>query len=148
MKKVTFLISFLFVIFALHAQNNFAVGKIENGKLILTANADLLCKTLSKNLASQSNINAVFTSVELLKDNTSYLLIFHGDKYKTTFRGIADINLNVVVNPKASCTTSDKDCTKDPNNGCVPTSGQGCACTGCPADAVCTKTCSSVSLLE
>lgn len=147
MKKVKFLIGFLLIFFASHAQDNFKVGKIENGKPVLTVNTDLLSKTLSKNLASQSNINAVFTSVELIKDNTSYLLIFHGDKYKTTFRGTADINLNVVVNPKTSCTTSDKDCTKDPN-GCVPTSGQGCACTGCPADAVCTKTCSSASLLE
>ena len=147
MKKVTFLIGFLFMILALHAQVNLIVGKIENGKPVLTANTDLLCKILSKNLASQSNINAVFTSAELLKDNTTYLLIFHGGKYKTTFRGTADINLNVVVNPKSSCTTTDKDCVKDPN-GCVPTSGLGCACTGCPADAVCTKTCSSLSLLE
>lgn len=147
MKKATFLVGFLFLIFTLHAQDNLAVGKIVNDKPVLTANADLLCKTLSQNLSSQSNIHAAFTSVELLQDNKSYLLIFHGGKYKTTFRGTVDNNFVVVVNPKASCTTSDSGCSKDPN-GCVPTSGQGCACTGCPANATCTKTCSSSSLLE
>ena len=147
MKKGTFILCFIFMFFASKAQDANMIGKIVNGTATLTANADLLCKALSRNLATESNIKEDFRSAELIKRDTSYILVFHGSKYKTTFPVRVD-NFNLVVNPHTSCTTSDRDCVKDPN-GCVPSGGVGqCACSGCPNDAACTKTCTTASLLE
>ena len=146
MKKLTFFISLICMFLALHAQDKNIIGKIENNIPKLTANTDLLCKALSKNLALASNIKEDFTSAELLKYNTYYLLVFRGSKYKTTFRAKAE-NLILMVDPKTSCTTTDTNCSNSP--GCAPSSNVGeCLCTKCPGTATCTKTCSSESLLE
>jgi hypothetical protein len=147
MKKGTFVLYFICMCFSLQAQDANIIGKIVNGKPTLTANADLLCKALSKNLATASNIKEDFKTVELLKSDTSYILVFRGSKYKTTFRASSYNNI-LKVSPKTSCTTSDATCSKDPD-ACVPSGGVGqCACSGCPGNATCTKTCSDTSLLE
>ncbi len=148
MKKLLALFIFYFIVLNLVAQDfDFAIGKLGKTGPVLTIDRNAACAALSKNLLVASNIKETYTTVELMKVNDNYALVFSGAKYKTTF-AVKVIDNNLLAKVKVSCTTTGPTCALD-GYACVPTSDVGsCACTACPNNETCTKTCSSDSLIQ
>lgn len=148
MKKLLALLTFSFFAFNLSAQDfDFAVGKLEKSGPVLTIDKNAACVSLSKNLLEASNIKETYTKVELVKVKDYYALVFSGAKYKTTF-AVKVIDNTMFAKVKVSCTTTGPNCTLD-GHACVPTADVGsCACTACPNNETCTKTCSSENLIQ
>ena len=145
-KKLALVIAVLLAQFSAEAQTtNFKeVGKIEDGKLILTADAKTMCKSLSENLAKISNVTEQFTKVDLVEIDSRYFIVFQGSKWKTTFAVVANEG-KLLANVGVSCSTSDTGCSN--STGCSPSNNVGeCLCTRCPNDATCTKTCTTETL--
>lgn len=149
MKNILVTVIFLLFTLCLTAQDfDFVVGKIENYKPVLTINQDVALKSLSKNLFEASAIKETFTAVSItqVKDD-SYSLVFKGANYRTTF-AVKAIGATLFAKSKVSCTTTGKECIRD-RQACRPTDDVGsCACTACPGEEVCTKTCSSANLIK
>ncbi|MBS1631287.1 MAG: hypothetical protein KF825_10005 [Ferruginibacter sp.] len=127
---------------------DYKVGKVENGKAILTINTKNAFSSLSKNLLSASNIKETYTKVELIKLNDNFFaLVFQGEKYRTSF-SVKEVNGELVAKVKVSCTTTGTKCSQD-GHACTVSQNVGeCACTPCPAGETCTKTCSSDNLID
>lgn len=145
-KIIACVLGFLFVHLNINAQTiNFKeVGKIENGRLVLTVDSKTICKALSENLAKISIVTETFTSVDLIKIDLNYFIVFNGNKWKTTFAVVADEG-KLMANMGVSCSTSDSSCSNSPD--CAPASDVGsCYCTRCSNDATCTKTCTTETL--
>ena len=140
-KKLALALAILLSQFTTEAQtvNLKEVGKIENGNLILTVDANTICNSLSKNLARVSTVNEQFTKVDLVKIDSSYFIVFQGSKWTTTFAVVANDG-KLMANVGVSCSTSDASCSNSPD--CAPSSNVGeCVCTRCSNAATCTKTC-------
>lgn len=145
-KKFALALAILLSQFTTEAQtvNLREVGKIENGNLILTVDANTICQSLSKNLARVSTVNEQFTKVDLVKIDSSYFIVFQGSKWKTTFAVVA-IDGKLMANVGVSCSTSDTSCSNSPD--CAPSSNVGeCVCSRCSNAATCTKTCTTETL--
>ena len=150
MKKITIIILFLIASTPVILAQK-VVGVLENGVPKLTVNQTDLLQVFNKNLLEESKIDGQFSSVNLIKYQTHYLLVFKGASLKSSFlvdAGKKDSNGNaslVAVN-KTSFTTSA--CASE-QFGCVPDGNVGGgACTPCANQGACTKTVSSNSLLD
>lgn len=151
MKKITIIILFLIASTSgILAQK--VVGVLENGVPKLTVNQSDLLQVFNKNLLEVSKIDGQFTSVNLIKYQTHYLLVFKGAKLKASFlvdaagQKNSNGNANLVALNKTTCTTSA--CASE-QFGCVPDGNVGGgACTPCANQGACTKTVSSNSLLD
>ena len=150
MKKITIAIMGLLA-FTFHVSAQKVVGLIENGEPKLTLNAQDLIKTYNKKLFEVSKIDGQFSSVNIIKYQTYYLLVFKGAKLKSSFLvtpGAKDTNdkISLFAANKVTCTTSA--CASE-QFGCVPDGKvRGGACTLCGNNGVCTKTVSNNSLLD
>lgn len=127
------------------SQNNLVIGKLDNGKPIITANIEKMCTSLATNLAKVSEVKETFTKVEIVKIDKHYFLVFHGAKYKTTF-GLVLENNSFVSKMNVSC-SSNGDCAN--TTGCTPSQNVGeCLCTRCAGEGNCVKTCTTATLVE
>lgn len=144
--KTLFLFIGLSVISSLaFSQNNLVIGKLDNGKPIITANIEKMCTSLETNLAKVSEVKETFTKVEIVEIDKHFFLVFHGAKYKTTF-GLVLENNSFVSKMNVSC-SSNGDCAN--TEGCTPSQNVGeCLCTRCPGEGNCVKTCTTTSLVE
>ncbi len=150
MKKITTILLFLLAFtFNISAQK--ILGTVQNGEPKLTLNAPDLIKVFNRKLLEVSKIDGQFSSVNLVKYNTYYLLVFKGAKLKSSFlvtEGGKDPNgyTTLVAVNTVTCTTSD--CASE-QFGCVPDGNVGGgACTPCANKGTCTKTVSGSSLLD
>jgi hypothetical protein len=147
-KQLVVLTAFLFFVSSVFAQDfDFAVGKVESGKATLTLDKNIACISLSKNILAASQIKETYNKVELVQQNDIfYALVFSGATFLTTF-AVKNVNGVLLAKVKVSCTTTGKKCSLD-GRACTASQNVGdCACTACPDDEICTKTCSSEDLI-
>lgn len=132
-----------------HAQMGWlAIGEIQDGKAVLTADKTELLRAYNQNLQRFSGINGEFTEVSIeTAAQGGYTLVFLGKAYKSTFRVEKADGTVLRVNYTISCTTSD--CSQE-TGGCEPrfNGGDRGNCSPCSNDGECTKTVSSSSLLS
>lgn len=119
------------------------VGKISNGVIEQNQGLDAYIPKLQRNLARLSNLNVSFNSVTVLEFDKQYYLQFRGGEFKTTFLVKLNSAGKLIADDGVSCTTTA--CSSEPQ-GCVP--GYGSYCTPCANKGACTKTVSTVSMLE
>lgn len=122
------------------------VGVISNGIPTLTINTAQAITDYNANLLQASGINGNFTSLELLQlGNGTYLLIFKGETYSSSFYVKSDAAGNLMASAGLSCTTSA--CSQE-TYGCIPqyNGGDIGSCTPCANGGVCTKTVSGAAL--
>jgi hypothetical protein len=134
----------------LFAQNKATVvGKIENGKPVLTADAATLIKAYSANLLKLGGIDAKFSTVTIQPTDAEgmHQLVFMGDKHKSTFAVMVDGTVLKAIST-TSCTTSD--CIGENMGGVVKYDAATdiAACTPCANMGKCVKTTSATSMLE
>lgn len=146
MKKLLFLVTLSLIFNFSYSQSKLiAIGKLDNNRIILTANAENMCKSLSKNLAKVSEVVENFTKVEIIKKESAYFLVFKGTKYTTTFLVVEDAG-KLMGQMNVSC-SSNGDCAN--TTGCTVSQNVGeCLCTSCPGDGNCVKTCSTSTLVD
>jgi hypothetical protein len=147
-KQISLLLAAVLFTLSLSAQNKYTViGKLENGKPVLTADAGALLKTYNANLLKLGGIDAKFTSVTIkaMDADGMYALVFTGEKYKSSFAVAAD-SASLKAAGTTSCTTAD--CAGDATACMVKMDGEMVTCTPCADKAGCTKTTSTVSMLE
>lgn len=145
MKLLFLLIGLLSIRSCASSQDNFVIGKLENGKPVITANIEKMCSSLSTNLAKVSAVKETFTKAEIVKIEEHYFLVFTGANYKTTF-GLVLENNSLVSKMNVACSSSG-DCAN--TTGCTPSKNVGeCLCTRCPEGGNCVKTCSNSTLVE
>jgi hypothetical protein len=123
------------------------IGSIQNGNPVITVEKTALLTAYNANLLRQSNIEGHFTDVNIQPlDRGDYALVFTGTKYRSSLYVRArEQSLEALSN--TSCTTSD-----------CPTEPRGCLvmydpddigyCSPCENGGKCTKTSSSISLLD
>lgn len=154
MKKIKNVICVIAMLFAVtmnvNAQSTsadyLAVGITDqSGVVALTASPAVLCQNLTNYYAASGETYTDVT-VEQGKGGIFYLRFRGNQGSITSFTGYTSNGVALVAT-KTSCKTQDNDCIRD-SHGCVPAAGIGCACTSCPANAVCTKECSTTSQLQ
>ncbi|MEJ7627420.1 MAG: hypothetical protein WKF35_11190 [Ferruginibacter sp.] len=144
MKKLIIVVFALLAITSSKAQ--LVIGELRDGNAILTSDKGRLINAYTTNLLRASQIEARFTDVKITIINSSYYLIFSGERIKSAF--LVAINANNILRVAdvgISCTTSD--CASE-MYGCIPEAGGVLACEPCANKGKCTKTVSSSSLLE
>ncbi|MBO3117658.1 hypothetical protein J4050_12950 [Winogradskyella sp. DF17] len=120
------------------------VGKLENDRIVFTANKKNLINSLNDNLlmGKEAYVNEV--TIERIKD--FYYLLFSGEKIRVTFYvQLSDDGVTLRAAAKTSCSTSDPGCLQE-ELGCIPQysdtpagqSGIG-TCTECSNGGTCTK---------
>jgi hypothetical protein len=143
------LFAFVTVINVSYAQNiTTTIGKIDNGNPVLTVDKIALLKKYNTNLQKVANIDGQFTNVSLISvEGDDYVLVFFGKDYKSVISVKREGQI-LLARGTISCTTSD--CSQE-TTGCVPKFEKGSDlgyCTPCNNGGKCTKTVSSISLLE
>ncbi|MBC7534243.1 MAG: hypothetical protein H7258_00950 [Ferruginibacter sp.] len=144
---------FLFLLILLACQNTpikaqnqdqTLVGTLQNGTAVLTVDMPKMLATYNANLLKMSGIDGKFTDLTIkTTSDKQYFLVFKGAIYSSSFR-VTAISSNLYADDGISCTTSD--CASE-DFGCTPKlSGAGCY--PCSNRGKCTKTVSSVSLLD
>ena len=120
------------------------VGTIENGTPSLSVDKPKLLAIYNANLLKLSGIDGKFTDLSIkTTSDKQYFLVFKGATYSSSLK-LTEVSSNLYADGGISCTTSD--CASE-DFGCTPKlSGAGCY--PCSNTGKCTKTVSSVSLLE
>lgn len=138
MKKKLFLTAtFLLLLFSFNSYSQ-AIGKVENGQAVLTANQTELLQKWNAILENKSQIKADLTSLSIQQIDDKYYLVAQGEEYKSTLLLNAQSNGTLQAG-KITCTT--KSCAH--NDGCIP---QGDHCTACTGD--CSKSTSIDSFFD
>jgi hypothetical protein len=144
MKKVIFGLIATFMFFNLTSAQNVwkEVGKIENGKPILTIDKAVVLKSFNESLLKYSNIDGKFTDVKLISSNDgSFLFVFSGPVYRSTVYARKSVRSSAIIEAltTTSCTTSD--CSSDPKGCIVMYDSQDIGyCSPCGNGGSCTKT--------
>lgn len=125
-------------------KNKTLIGLLEGGQPRFTVDQSDLISVYKANLLKFSNIDADFTDVDIvIAPDKQYLLVFRSALYKSSFAVTsADSKLYAINN--VSCTTSE--CSSE-KMACSPKTGEP-VCSPCSNNGKCTKTVSSVSLIE
>lgn len=142
MSKILFLFLLFIGVNCAFAQINM-VGEMQNGQPVLTVSASSLISNFSCHLHHYSDIQADFTQVEIISDESGgYLLHFFGGNYSSFIRLTVDNNGKMIAG-LTSCTTTE--CASE-RYGCTPDIYG--ACRLCSNGGKCTKTVTSASLIE
>ena len=119
------------------------VGILEKGTAVLTVDKSKMLAAYNANLLKLSSIDGKFTDLNIRISDTLYFLVFKGETYSSSFSVTANSS-NLYANNSISCTTSE--CASE-SFGCTPKLN-GVACYPCSNKGKCTKTVSSVSMLD
>ncbi|MBL7730038.1 MAG: hypothetical protein JNM88_02590 [Chitinophagaceae bacterium] len=125
------------------------VGEIVNGAPSLTMDKTAILKSYNQNLLKASGIDGQFTDVVIKEmENKQYILVFSGRSYRSSLQ--LTNNAGKLAPTGTSCTTTD--CSSEPH-GCEVTYGTGSNagtvyCSPCGNGGKCTKTSSSISLID
>lgn len=125
------------------------VGKLENGKPVITVDKLKMIEIYNANLLRYSGIKAQFTQVEIVKNPSEdhaeepYFLVFKGAAYSSSFV-VTEHDSQLKAIAGISCTTSA--CAEE-DLGCTP-KATGWACRPCANKGKCTKTVTGFSLIE
>jgi hypothetical protein len=144
MKKIIFgLIAIVMFVNLTFAQSNWKeVGKIENGKPILTIDKESVIKSFNESLLKFSNIDGKFTDVKLIStDDKNFLLVFSGPIYRSTVYARRSSRTLAIIEAltSTSCTTSE--CSTEPRGCVVMYDSQDIGyCSPCGNGGGCTKT--------
>jgi hypothetical protein len=146
MKKLLFFILAVISINVSKAQITKTVGTLERGNPVLTIDVRSTINTYKTKLLELSGIDANFTTITVQSAKGNYYLVFSGDAhYKSTFQIIIE-GESLKALAGTSCTTTD--CASEPG-GCSPQHDKnGSWCSSCSNSGKCTKTESTLSLLD
>lgn len=125
-------------------QHQTLVGALQNGNAVLTIDKPKMLATYNANLLRLSEIDGKFTDLTIkTTSDKQYFLVFKGATYSSSFR-VTEVSSKLYADDGISCTTSE--CASE-DFGCTP-SNSGVSCYPCGNKGKCTKTVSSVSLLD
>ncbi len=145
--SLMFLLAFLFCATSYAQKITTLVGRIQDGKPILTIDKDNILKVYNAKLFKYSGIDGKFSDIEIKSvEGSGYALVFSGPFYKSAFFVQSEGN-ELRALASTSCTTSD--CSSEPL-GCVVKydGGDFGYCSPCANAGKCTKTSTSESMLE
>jgi hypothetical protein len=123
------------------------VGSIQSGHPVLTVEKTALLDAYNTNLSRQAKIEGNFSDVSLQSlGNGTYALVFTGTEYRSSFYvRLRGQGLEALSN--TSCTTSD--CSNEPRGCLVMYDPDDIGyCSPCDNGGKCTKTSSSISMLD
>lgn len=125
------------------------VGEVTNGVAKLTLDKAAVITSYTRNLLKATGIDGQFTDVSVkTTDQKNYYLVFTGATYKSSLSLTNEAGRLAATG--TTCTTPD--CASEPH-GCVVTYGTGpnagtVYCSPCGNGGRCTKTSSSISLID
>lgn len=120
------------------------IGTLENGQTNLTVDQAKLLAVYNANLLKFSNIDAKFTEVSIKTTSSKqYILVFKSGHYTSSLT-VTAIHSKLYATNNISCTTSD--CSSE-EIGCSPKPSE-LGCWPCNNGGKCTKTVTSISLIE
>lgn len=120
------------------------VGKYDESGIVLTIDKQKTLQIYNANLLKLSGIEANFKDIYIKETvEKEFVLVFKGEIYTSTFLVTAN-NSNLYATNTISCTTSE--CASE-SFGCTP-KNNGVACWPCNNKGKCTKTVSSVSMID
>ena len=123
------------------------IGKVIDNKAKITVNQTELIAGYTDNLNNNSQLNASFSSVELVGAGEQYFLVFRGNNLRSTLlvttQQMKDGSVMLMAQGGTSCTTTD--CSHE-STGCVP-NWLSKSCDPCNNKGKCTRTTSNRSMI-